>query len=277
MFKHIIIAGIVFATVGCSSVSGYLASPTAQLQLNQQPAASVLQLQALALENGKASAIQIQSDSQKINLPNVNSPVALYKIPTNGQELTLQVASYFDRTFFAPSVMLFDDQGNQLVNIPNDEFSFQDKDFLQSYRQQFERPIIPPSETDALYVLIYTTEENVKDSTQIWVKVEGFNDELVTIEHAYNGRVAVKYTQAEKEDLSNLTLSNPLQTPGQDKPTNPVVNLPTESQSKSSSENMSKDVMDPTANTSMDELRALIQQGDTEQALQLLNQMDKTQ
>lgn len=112
--------------------------------------------------------------SQKIaNKPQINvaglKGAVGYKIPANQGTLkiTIQSAVTENNTIFVPNVLVLDAQFNPSVNYPASQFKFEEARGINEPRYETELSLTPTANQDFIYLLVYTTEADLKGTTTV--------------------------------------------------------------------------------------------------------------
>lgn len=235
---------------GCQTVE-HVFIGTVQEQLSDKTSTSLEDLDALYVEKGSLSEINIQKQTQKLNAYDIDSPVALYELPSTYKIIDLKIQALYDSKIFAPSALVIDSKGNILSRIPNSEFEYKPGDLFQTYRQESNVRVMPLEADVPIYVIVYTTKQDAHSSSSIWVKKDRtMEEEELVIPHGYTGRVAIEFDALGKTDTVILANDNGLEIKTLNYNTNKVVNL-------------------------FDELRQTIKEGNTQKALDLVDKIQK--
>ncbi|AEX22322.1 MULTISPECIES: MalM family protein [Vibrio] len=252
MLRNLLMTGLILGCLsGCQTVNHVFMGNEKVEQLSNKTSNSLKELNALYVEKGDLSEVSIQQQTQRLKAYGVDSPVALYELPSNYEILDLKIQAYYDSKIFAPSVLVIDKKGNILSRIPNEQFQYKSGDLFQTYRQESNVRVTPQVADIPIYVIVYTTAQDASSSSRIWVKKDRtMEEEEVVIPHSYTGRVAIEFDALGKFDTVILANENGLEVKTLEYNTNKFENL-------------------------FDELRHTIKQGNTQKALDLVDQIQK--
>lgn len=251
MLRHGFAVGVLALMIGCSSVDHVFTGSENVVQLNSSISTHLGDLKAYSIAKNENSIIDIEKGTQRLNAYGVDSRVAVYQLPANTSLFKLTLRSYYSATLFAPSALVVDSHGNILAEIANSEFEYKPASLLQTYRQEAQTRV-SVSETDGpVYVVMYTTALDKRGKSSIWVRQESSTGtEEVQIQHSDTGRVALEFDALSQSDTVIISDDNGLELKTIEYTTNKVENL-------------------------FDSLRSKIKAGDTEAALDLVDQIQK--
>ncbi len=129
------------------------------------------------------------------------SPVAAYRIPANQGALTIDIYSQIvDGNVFIPNAVVLDANFNVAASSPSSLFKFQKERGMLPNRFPAELNLTPISGQDYIYLLIYTTEQDLAKTTmvphpaKIYAKAMGnqppaIND--IEVKHSRSGEIIV--------------------------------------------------------------------------------------
>ncbi|KYK96198.1 maltose operon protein [Aggregatibacter actinomycetemcomitans serotype e str. ANH9776] len=136
----------------------------------------------------------------------VESPIAAYRIPANQGTLEVEIISPIeDKSAFVPSAVVLDSNFNVAATYPSSEFKFQEERGMQPNRFAAELNLTPAASQGYIYLLIYTTQQDLAKTTMIphpaklYAKGTGhqppaLND--IEVKHSLNGQIIVNVTNA---------------------------------------------------------------------------------
>ena len=208
MLKHILAITVALSLLGCNS-TGVESSAYESVQSGQK-VETLDELHALPVAQGEDVEITLTQGSQHLIALGIDSPVAVYKIADYNKVVNLDVKSFYDSKFFAPSVLVIDSNGKRLADIPNSEFEYKAPAFVLTHRQEVSKNILTAdTKADVLYVIVYTTKNDAKGISSIEVeKKHSQFAEIVKVPHAMTGRVSLEYETLDKSDSVILSDSD---------------------------------------------------------------------
>ncbi|QEH45579.1 maltose operon protein MalM [Aggregatibacter actinomycetemcomitans] len=136
----------------------------------------------------------------------VESPIAAYRIPANQGTLEVEIISPIEnKSAFFPSAVVLDSNFNVAATYPSSKFKFQEERGMQPNRFAAELNLTPAASQSYIYLLIYTTQQDLAKTTMIphpaklYAKGTGhqppaLND--IEVKHSLNGQIIVNATNA---------------------------------------------------------------------------------
>ncbi|WP_439236084.1 maltose operon protein MalM [Lonepinella koalarum] len=129
------------------------------------------------------------------------SPVAAYRIPANQGPLSIEITSpVADNNVFIPSAVILDSNFNLAAQYDSSHFQFKEERGMQPNRFTAELDLTPTANQDYIYLLIYTTAQDLSKTTTVphpakaYAKATGTQppaiDDIV-VKHSRHGEVAV--------------------------------------------------------------------------------------
>lgn len=158
--------------------------------------------------------------SEKINTPltsaqkqafitpfaGMESPVAAYRIPANQGTLEITVTSKVQKDqVFIPSAVVLDSNFNVAARYPSSEFKFQDERGFEPNRFVAELNLTPAPNQDYIYLLVYTTAQDLQKTTTIphpaktFAKATGKQPPAIhdiEVKHSQEGELSINVTAA---------------------------------------------------------------------------------
>lgn len=131
----------------------------------------------------------------------VESPIAAYRIPANQGTLEVEIISPIEnKSAFVPSAVVLDSSFNVAATYPSSEFKFKEERGMQPNRFEAELSLTPAASQGYIYLLIYTTQQDLAKTTMIphpaklYAKGTGhqppaLND--IEVKHSLNGQIIV--------------------------------------------------------------------------------------
>ncbi|WP_109078765.1 maltose operon protein MalM [Aggregatibacter kilianii] len=136
----------------------------------------------------------------------VESPIAAYRIPANQGTLEVEIISPIEnKSVFVPSAVVLDSNFNVAATYPSSEFKFKEERGMQPNRFEAELNLTPAASQGYIYLLIYTTQQDLAKTTMIphpaklYAKGTGhqppaLND--IEVKHSLNGQIIVNVSNA---------------------------------------------------------------------------------
>ena len=134
----------------------------------------------------------------------IASPVAAYRIPATQGSVEIEIESpVLEDHVFMPTAVVLDSQFNVAATYPSSEFKFQEAGGFKDNRFVADLNLTPAAGQDYLYLLVYTTQQDVAKTTmvphpaKVYAKATGkqppaIND--IEVKHSLNGEVIVNAT-----------------------------------------------------------------------------------
>ncbi|MFZ7173452.1 maltose operon protein MalM [[Pasteurella] aerogenes] len=131
----------------------------------------------------------------------IASPVAAYRIPANQGTVEIEIESpVLEDHVFLPTAVILDSQFNVAATYPSSEFKFQEEGGFKGNRFTANMNLTPAAGQDYLYLLVYTTQQDIAKTTliphpaKVYAKATGkqppaIND--IEVKHSLNGEVIV--------------------------------------------------------------------------------------
>lgn len=92
-----------------------------------------------------------------------------YKIPADRGTIKIKITSRVtdNKTVFVPNVMILDSQFNPSLNYPSSQFKFEEARGINEPRYEAELSLTPTDRQEFIYLLVYTTAEDLKGETTV--------------------------------------------------------------------------------------------------------------
>ena len=152
-------------------------------------------------KNVKTELSANQNQTFTRSFAGTESPVVAYRIPANQGALTIDIYSQIiDGNVFIPNAVVLDANFNVAASYPSSMFKFQEERGMLPNRFTAELNLTPVSGQDYIYLLIYTTEQDLGKTTtvphpaKIYAKAMGnqppaIND--IEVKHSRSGEIVV--------------------------------------------------------------------------------------
>lgn len=162
----------------------------------------------------KTSLSEQQSQAFTSHFAGTESPIAAYRIPANQGSLTIEVTSpILDKNLFVPSAVIFDSKFNIAATYPSSTFKFQEERGLKPNRLEAELNLTPVAGQDYIYLLIYTTADDLAKTTMVphpaktFAKATGKQPPAIPdiqVNHSRHGEMQVKVTNSQGTQFIGL-------------------------------------------------------------------------
>ncbi|KAA1051577.1 maltose operon protein MalM [Pseudocitrobacter sp. 73] len=133
------------------------------------PTAALQQLTWTPVDQSKVQTTTLSTAGQSLNVPGISGPVAAYSVPANIGELTLTLSSEVNKqtSVFAPNVLILDQNMTPSAFFPSSYFTYQEPGVMSADRLEGEMRLTPALGQQKLYVLVFTTEQDLQKTTQL--------------------------------------------------------------------------------------------------------------
>ena len=151
---------------------GGLAAPVFAAEDNQTaPAITASHLQAIhwqPVQIGENAEFDMDAAGQAIPLNQISGKVLALQLPAGHGTLTLRLRSLLDgKQVFAPNVLVLDQQQQPAAFYSSNQFSYQPASLLTGDRLESTLKLAPAPGQKQIYLLIYTTEQDLKTQTTL--------------------------------------------------------------------------------------------------------------
>ena len=137
------------------------------------------------------------------NLAGTDSAVIGYKIPANQGTLNIKIKSLVvdNNHIFVPNVLVLDSNYNVSLKYPASQFKKAEERGLEGNQLQVELSLTPVSGQDFVYVLLYTTEQDLNGQTQfthpakLYEKAKGNQPPAIAdimVKHTNSGKIELE-------------------------------------------------------------------------------------
>lgn len=133
------------------------------------PTAALQQLTWTPVDQSKVQTTTLSTAGQSLNVPGISGPVAAYSVPANIGELTLTLSSEVNKqtSVFAPNVLILDQNMTPSAFFPSSYFTYQEPGVMSADRLEGEMRLTPALGQQKLYVLVFTTEQDLQKTTKL--------------------------------------------------------------------------------------------------------------
>lgn len=181
------------ALAGCQTVPD-----VEQPQMQAVTMYSQLQYQDLNLPDNRK--LTISETTQMLDMGDIDSPVAAFTIPANRGGVKIMVASEIEKSVFAPSVMILDNNGKLLKTVAFDDFEYRRPKLLAGNRLVAEFEFYPPTDQETVRMVVYSATEDQSGTTDVVhparISAEAQGDDMseladIPIPHGLVGRLEI--------------------------------------------------------------------------------------
>ncbi len=162
MYLRALLLGGCIALTGCQTASVVEQNQTASSQ-----ATSIAQLSATQVKLPSVTKVSITPTTQYLSNSHVQSPVALFGIPADRGRMSLIITSEIGDSVFYPHVMITDGQGNVIEQYSDEVFEYKKPRLNLGNRLVADIDFYPPSGYKTLYVLVYTSQQDLANTTDV--------------------------------------------------------------------------------------------------------------
>lgn len=141
---------------------------------------------------------------QAFTLPfaGIESPIAAYRLPTNQGTLHIDItSSIIGENVFIPSAVILDNNFNIATTYPSSYFKLQEERGVQGNRFSAELNLTPISHQGYIYLLIYTTKQDLATTTTVPHPAKSYAIAIgnqppaiddIKIKHSLSGEIFIK-------------------------------------------------------------------------------------
>lgn len=183
----------------------------------QQPHINTQAARQLAWQDiGLSQQLLTELDAKQRNLSGVNSPIAAYRLPANQGTLDININSLVkDNHIFVPNIAVLDAHFNLAATYPADTFQFQNENGLQGNRLSKHLQLTPTPNQEYIYLLVYTTDEDLKGSTviphpaKLYAKARGNQPPAINnlqAKHSLNGQLQISVNGQQNAQFIGLDI-----------------------------------------------------------------------
>jgi len=286
MKKNILTLCLVLALGITTPLAVQAASTTSPTNVSIAPTISTTALQQLPwqpLVPPVTEEIKLTAHSPKIAQGNIDGAVAAFALPADRGSIEITLSSLVtDNKLFAPSVLVLDEQMRPAAYYPARYFTYEKAGIMVSDRLQGVMKLTPALGQKQIYLLVYTTREDLAQSTTLLAPAKAYamgvgnavpNIPDPVAKHTPTGdlRIKVVAEQAMGNIMIGLIQPTPATTPvvvgNTTQPT--VASAPTSAPTKSTEPMLSE-----TENYFNQAIKQAVKAGDVDKALKLLNEAE---
>lgn len=197
-------------------LSALLFSLSAQALSPDQNELAKVQWQDLNLNQQQTATVTAQAMP---TIQGVSGAAVGYKIPANQGAVKIQIKSPVqkDNSVFVPNVLVLDSHFTPSLTYPAKQFQFAEERGLSNAQYQAELSLTPTPNQDFIYLLIYTTEQDLQGKTimthpaKLLAKAKGNQPPAIAdieVTHRDQGKVIVEVDGVQSSQF--IGLSGPL-------------------------------------------------------------------
>lgn len=197
---------------------GTLATPALAAEDNHTaPAITASHLQTIhwqPVQIGENAEFDLAASGQNIALNQISGKVLALQLPADHGTLTLRLRSLIDgKQVFAPNVLVLDQQKQPAAFYSSNQFSYQPASLLTGDRLEGTLKLAPAPGQDSLYLLIYTTPQDVAQHTilegavKAYAKATGNQPPNIPdpiAQHSSQGHLSLKITAERNNDAVTI-------------------------------------------------------------------------
>lgn len=154
---------------GCIALAGCQTAPTPEFVQTAQSeeARSVAELQAAPVRLPSAVVVDINNSSQYLNFKHIDSPVAVFEIPANRGEYSIEITSYIGDTAFVPRAVIIDKAGEVIETYEKEMFAYTKPRLNLGNRLVLEQDFFPPDDLKSVYLIVYSDKSEIGGYTDV--------------------------------------------------------------------------------------------------------------
>lgn len=119
--------------------------------------------------------IKLTANSPQLSQGNIDSAVAAFTLPADRGSMEITLSSFVsDNKLFAPSVLVLDEQMRPAAYYPASYFTYEKAGIMVSDRLQGVMKLTPALGQKQIYLLVYTTREDLAKSTTLLAPAKAY-------------------------------------------------------------------------------------------------------
>lgn len=286
MKKNILTLCLVLALGITTPLAVQAASPLSPANVSIAPTISAATLEQLPwqpLVPPATEEIKLTANSPHISQGNIDGAVAAFALPADRGSIEITLSSLVsDNKLFAPSVLVLDEQMRPAAYYPASYFTYEKAGIMVSDRLQGVMKLTPALGQKQIYLLVYTTREDLAKSTTLLAPAKAYAmgvgnavpnipDPIAKHTPTGNLKINVVAEQAMGNVMIGLIQPTPAATPVVvGNTTQPAVaSAPTPAPTKAAEPMLSE-----TENYFNQAIKQAVKAGDVDKALKLLNEAE---
>ena len=159
----------IFALSSCIALLG-CQSPEVVEQIsvaNTKQVTVVSDLQSVQMKLPSNKSVSLTPKSQTLKYHDIDSPVALFELPADRGEFSINITSEIGETAFVPRAIILDKSGRELERYGEEAFEYQPPRLGAGNRLSAEVDFFPPRDVQSVYLLIYTDKSELNKTTMV--------------------------------------------------------------------------------------------------------------
>lgn len=204
---------------GCVALAGCQTAPTPEYVQSAQAdkVSSLADLQTAAMKLPSSAVVDINANSQYLDFKEIDSHVAVFELPANRGEFSIEITSFISDTAFVPRAMIVDKTGKVLESYERDEFVYTKPRLNLGNRLVADKDFFPPLGLESVYLIVYTDKSELGGFTDVIhparLDAEGRGNYLpevkdIKIPNAETGRIEVSIDRVSLFSIGTSTAEN---------------------------------------------------------------------
>ncbi|WCP69156.1 MalM family protein [Vibrio tubiashii] len=204
---------------GCVALAGCQTAPTPEYVQSAQAdkVSSLADLQSAVMKLPSSAVVDINANSQYLDFKEIDSHVAVFELPANRGEFSIEITSFISDTAFVPRAMIVDKTGKVLESYERDEFVYTKPRLNLGNRLVADKDFFPPLGLESVYLIVYTDKSELGGFTDVIhparLDAEGRGNYLpevkdIKIPNAETGRIEVSIDRVSLFSIGTSTAEN---------------------------------------------------------------------
>lgn len=154
---------------GCIALAGCQTAPIPEfIQTAQsEEARSIAELQAAPVRLPSAVVVDINNSSQHLNFRHIDSPVAVFEIPADRGDYSIEVTSHLGDTAFVPRAIIVDKAGEVIETYEKEMFVYTKPRLNLGNRLVLKQDFFPPDDLKSVYLIVYSDKSEIGGYTDV--------------------------------------------------------------------------------------------------------------
>lgn len=154
---------------GCIALTGCQTAPIPEFVQTAQSeqARSVAELQAAPVRLPSTVVVDINNRSQHLNFKHIDSPVAVFEIPADRGEYSIEITSYIGDTAFVPRAVIVDKAGEVIETYEKEMFVYTKPRLNLGNRLVLQQDFFPPDDLKSVYLIVYSDNSEIGGYTDV--------------------------------------------------------------------------------------------------------------
>ncbi|KOO13878.1 transcriptional regulator [Vibrio xuii] len=200
----------------CVALTACQTAPTPEhVQLSQaEQVSSISNLQSVAMKLPSSATVEITDNSQRFKGIGIDSPVAVFELPANRGEFSIEITSQIGDTAFSPRAVIVDKSGKVLETYDKNHFVYEKPRLNLGNRLVADFDFFPPTGNESVYLVVYSDDSELGKFTNVIhparLDAEGRGNYLpevkdIPIPNALVGKIEVSIDRVSLFSLSRPT------------------------------------------------------------------------